>query len=114
MSRALTLILGKQGHTVTVANNGKEALRFVDGGGFDLIITDLMLPFASGMELISRLKMNHLGEHTPVMVVSAVAHEKTIQDAFDLGADDYLRKPIAPSELVSRVNRLLAKKQGVQ
>lgn len=114
MSRALTLILSKQGYSVTIAHNGKEALQFMDQGGFDLIITDLMLPFANGMELISRLKQNRLKGEIPVMVVSAVSHEKTIQDAFNLGADDYLRKPITPSELVSRVSRLLARKAGVQ
>ncbi len=114
MCRALTLMLSKQGHTITVAQNGKDALRFLQETQFDLIITDLMLPFASGMELISRLKMNQLQGSTPVMVVSSVAHEKTIQDAFNLGADDYLKKPVTPSELISRVNRLLLKKQGIQ
>ncbi|RPE13301.1 response regulator [Chitinophaga lutea] len=114
MCRALTLMLSKQGHTITIAQNGKDALKFLQETQFDLIITDLMLPFASGMELISRLKMNELQGNTPVMVVSSVAHEKTIQDAFNLGADDYLKKPVTPSELISRVNRLLLKKQGIQ
>ena len=114
MCRALTLMLSKQGHTITIAQNGKDALKFLQETQFDLIITDLMLPFASGMELISRLKMNQLQGNTPVMVVSSVAHEKTIQDAFNLGADDYLKKPVTPSELISRVNRLLLKKQGIQ
>lgn len=114
MSRALTLMLSKQGHIVTIAQNGKEALKFLQEVQFDLILTDLMLPFANGMELISKLKQHQLQGNAPVIVVSAVTHEKTIQDAFDLGADDYLKKPITPSELISRVNRLLSKTQGVK
>ncbi|HVI45748.1 MAG TPA: response regulator transcription factor [Chitinophaga sp.] len=113
MARAVNLILGKQGYNITIAQNGKEAIGHMEGGDFDLIITDLMLPFASGLELLSRLKRNQLKKGTPVMILSAITNEKTVLDGFDLGADDYLKKPFAPSELVSRVNRLVQQVQNV-
>ncbi|RBL91167.1 response regulator transcription factor [Chitinophaga flava] len=112
MARAIALILGKHGYSLTIAQNGKEAIKHMEESEFELIITDLMLPFANGLELLSRYKRSQPRKGTPVMILSAITNEKTVLDGFDLGADDYLKKPFAPSELVSRVNRLLEKKEN--
>jgi DNA-binding response OmpR family regulator len=107
MSNILQLILRKQGYTVSIAQDGQQALSLLKQGRFDLILTDLMLPFANGLELVSKLKANATQRDIPVIVLSAVTDERMVQEAFALGADDYLKKPFAPSELVSRVHRLL-------
>ena len=107
MCNILQLILRKQGYTVSIAQDGQQALSLLKEGRFDLIVTDLMLPFANGLELVSKLKANATQRDIPVIILSAVTDERTVQEAFALGADDYVKKPFAPSELVSRVHRLL-------
>ncbi|HEY0610726.1 MAG TPA: response regulator transcription factor, partial [Chitinophaga sp.] len=111
MCNILQLILKKQGYIVSIAQNGQEALSLLKKGHFDLIVTDLMLPFANGLELVSKLKASASQNKIPVIILSAVTDERTVREAFDLGADDYLKKPFAPSELVSRIHRLLTKQK---
>ena len=111
MCNMLQLILRKQGYIVSIAQNGQEAFSLLKQGHFDLIVTDLMLPFANGLEVISKLKTNGAQKNIPVIILSAVTDERTVREAFDLGADDYLKKPFAPSELVSRIHRLLTRQK---
>ncbi len=107
MARAISLILTRQGHEVTLAAGSTEALHQFNQHHFDLILTDIMLPFSSGLDLINEFKQRETDRETPVIVVSSVTNEKTMQYAFYLGADDYLKKPFTPGELVSRANRLM-------
>jgi DNA-binding response OmpR family regulator len=103
--RALEFRLKKDGYEVTIARTGKEALEKLASDTFNLVITDLMLPFVTGMEVLSHIKTNHAD--LPVIVLSAADEEKTIMDAFKLGADDFIAKPFSPGELTLRVKRLL-------
>lgn len=103
--RALEFRLKKDGYSITVARNGKEALDKLKTTTFNLVITDLMLPFVTGMEVLSYVK-SHLPE-LPVIVLSGADEEGTIMDAFKLGADDFIAKPFSPGELSLRVKRLL-------
>jgi len=105
----LQKILIKEGYTVDVAVNGKEGLSMIGEGGYDLIITDLMMPYANGFEIISKIKQHPMGKDTPVIIISSITHEGSILEGFKLGADDYLKKPITGKELIIRVNRLLNK-----
>ncbi|MCW3464184.1 response regulator transcription factor [Chitinophaga nivalis] len=108
--RTIEIILRKQAYTVTIAKNGQDALQFLKQSTFDLVITDLMLPYANGLELVSKIRHElHLG--MPILVLSAVTHEKTVTEGFDIGVDDYLKKPFNPAELTSRVNRLIEQKE---
>ncbi|ATL49103.1 response regulator [Chitinophaga caeni] len=108
MLKTINLILRKQGYEVDLAENGKEAMNFLSSQQYDLVITDLMLPFANGLELVSKIRLNKEKHRVPVIIISAITHESSVTDGFDLGADDYLKKPFVPAELVSRVNRLIA------
>jgi len=103
--RTLEFRLKKDNYTVVVARDGKEALEKLKSMPFQLVITDLMLPFVTGMEVLSYVKAN-LPE-LPVIVLSAADEEGTIMDAFRLGADDFIAKPFSPGELSLRVKRLL-------
>lgn len=105
--KTLEFRLRKDGYEVIAARNGKEALEKLqsDAENLRLVITDLMLPFVTGMEILS-----HVKSHTPdlpVIVLSAADEESTIMDAFKLGADDFIAKPFSPGELSLRVKRLL-------
>lgn len=106
MRRIIELRLKKDGHNVTMAADGREAMKYIeDGESFDLIITDIMMPFSSGLEIVSKIKCNPK-KKIPVIVLSAMGQENIVLEAFNLGADDYITKPFSPNELSMRVKRL--------
>ncbi|MCC9167522.1 response regulator transcription factor [Pontibacter harenae] len=105
--RTLEFRLKKDGYEVTAARTGKEALEKLKSNTFDLVITDLMLPFVTGMEVLSFAKATFTD--LPVIVLSGSDEEGTIMDAFKLGADDFIAKPFSPGELTLRVKRLLVR-----
>mgnify|MGYP000591956223 FL=1 len=72
----------------------------------DMVITDLILPYKSGLEVISFVKNNF--EKTAIIVLSALGEEEqSVTEAFKLGADDFVSKPFNPKELLLRVKRFL-------
>jgi len=105
--KSLEFKLTKDGHDVIIANDGREAMKLLTENEFDLILTDLMLPFVTGNELISYIKKNT--PNTPIIVLSTSTQENIIMDAFNMGVDDFITKPFSPNELSLRVKRLLIK-----
>jgi DNA-binding response OmpR family regulator len=93
---------------VTTANNGKEAKALLQEETFDLVITDIHMPFHSGLELITYIR-NELKKETPIIVLSAEGLENTVLQAFEIGANDFITKPFSPAELAVRVKRILKK-----
>ncbi|QCR24874.1 response regulator transcription factor [Pontibacter sp. SGAir0037] len=112
--RTLEFRLRKDGYEVVAARNGKEAMEKLksSASSLHLVITDLMLPFVTGMEVLSYIKSDLPG--LPVIVLSAADEEGTIMDAFKLGADDFIAKPFSPGELSLRVKRLLIRYTSVK
>jgi len=107
MLKALEFRLKKDDHEVVVAKDGREGLIKAQEGGFDLIITDIMLPFVSGLEIIGKVKQTESLKHTPIIVLSAVGLENIILEAFELGIDDFITKPFNLTELTIRVKKIL-------
>ena len=106
MRRIIELRLKKDGHQVAIAADGREAMEHINSGeNFDLIITDIMMPFSSGLEIVGRVK-HKVEKKTPVIVLSSMGQENIVLEAFNLGADDYITKPFSPNELSMRVKRL--------
>jgi DNA-binding response OmpR family regulator len=106
MRRIIELRLKKDGHTVVMVDDGRQALEHLTKDEkFDLVITDIMMPFSSGMEIVSKVKTN-AERKIPVIVLSAMGQENIVLEAFNLGADDYITKPFSPNELSMRVKRL--------
>ena len=111
MQKVVEKILLKEGYKVDVAKNGKEALQKLDDSNYsyDLMITDIMMPYANGFEIISKVKSEANGKLIPVIIISSVGNEDSVLEGFKLGADDYLKKPIMAGELIIRVKRLLSR-----
>ncbi|ETN96542.1 response regulator transcription factor [Zhouia amylolytica] len=109
--RTIEFKLTKDGYDVTVAKDGREALSLIKSTQFDLILTDLMLPFISGKELIEYAKENH--PNTPIIVLSTSTQEDIITNAFDMGVDDFITKPFSPQELSLRVKRTVKSFQDI-
>jgi DNA-binding response OmpR family regulator len=114
MIKILEFILKKEGYQVTSCKDGLSAIEKIPLLIPDLIITDIMLPFRSGLEIIGYSKETF--KNIPVIVVSSLGEEEgTVIEAFNLGADDFVSKPFNPNELLLRVKRLFAKKNyGLQ
>ena len=103
MLKTIELRLRKDGHTVISAGNGVAALEEIEREAPDLIITDILMPFSAGLDLVSQVKEG--GKKTPVIVLSVLGQENVIMEAFSRGADDYITKPFSPNELSMRVRR---------
>ncbi len=106
----LSLIQFKLAHEgigdITVVEDGREAKRLLKQQDFNLIITDIHMPFHSGLEIVSFVRQE-LKKTTPIIMLSAEGLEETVLEAFDLGVNDFITKPFSPSELTIRVKRLL-------
>ena len=107
MLRTLEFRLKKDGHSIMMARDGREALQLIDSFLPDLVITDIMMPYSSGMEIVGFLKQKY-NNIIKVIILSGMGQENVILEAFRLGADDYITKPFSPNELSVRVNRFNA------
>jgi DNA-binding response OmpR family regulator len=107
LSLLLKFRLEKEGYELQMAVDGKEAIELIENTKPDLIITDIMMPFVSGLEVISHVR-NKLDSETPIIVFSSAGQEEMVIKAFNLGANDFMGKPFSPNELVIRVKRLLS------
>ncbi|HSN09932.1 MAG TPA: response regulator [Hanamia sp.] len=112
MQKTIELRLKKDGHEVTTCSDGREAIQKIEEINPDLIITDIMMPFASGLEIIEAVKRNG-GKNIRIIVLSAMGQENVVLEAFQLGADDYITKPFSPNELSMRVKRYNVDKKEV-
>ncbi len=104
----VSAMLKLEGHDVTIAENGREAIPMLTGGGFDLVITDLIMPEKEGIETISEIRRND--RRTPILAISGggrLGPGDYLETARHLGADATLAKPFARQELVAAVDTLL-------
>jgi CheY-like chemotaxis protein len=95
-------LLEKRGHAVTVADNGREALRALETSRFDLVLMDVQMPEMDGLEATLELRhreKNNTGAHTPVVAMTALAMKGDMERCLAAGMDAYLSKPIRPEEL---------------
>jgi DNA-binding response OmpR family regulator len=106
MLKIIELRLKKDGHQVIVTTNGQEALEKITQEDPDMIIADIMMPFTSGLEIVSVIKQDKQRRNVPIIILSSMGQENVVLEAFNLGADDYITKPFSPNELSMRVKRL--------
>lgn len=95
----------KEGFEVLLTRNGKDAIDLIRQKKPDLVVTDIMMPFASGIEILSSLQ--NLDTPPQVIVLSSMGQEDVILETFHLGASDFMVKPFSPNELILRIKRLL-------
>lgn len=98
--------LKKDGYHVTMAEDGLSGMDMMNANRPDLIITDVMIPFKNGIEIINHAKKMY--PLVPIIVLSSLGEEEsTVMEAFNLGASDFIPKPFNPNELAVRVKRLI-------
>lgn len=112
MLNAISIILRKNNHNVDIAVNGKEAYEKLAGKKYDLVITDIMMPYANGVEIISRIKTDPKIRDTNVIVISSVGDEETISECYRVGAEEFYKKPIVTKELIEKITKIMSKPIG--
>jgi CheY-like chemotaxis protein/tetratricopeptide (TPR) repeat protein len=109
LAQLLAVFLGNAGHDTTLAATGREAVKLLANGSFDLLILDLNLPEISGVELLQKLRKSTRMAAMPVIIITGVYRgEKYAQAALKLGVRHYLEKPFGKEALAAAVSESLA------
>jgi two-component system cell cycle response regulator len=95
------------GCTVRMARDGVEALEAVESQKPDIILLDVMMPRMSGFQVCKKLKSEDGTKEIPIVMVTALSEVSDVEHAVDVGADDFLSKPVNRLELLTRVRSLL-------
>ncbi|WP_018142757.1 response regulator transcription factor [Alloscardovia criceti] len=104
LRRAYQVALEKQGYAVTAVANGQEAVDQAKNHAFDIMILDIMMPVKSGLEALAEIRAS--GNKTYIIMLTAMAEIDDRVTGLDLGADDYLSKPISLKELLARLRSM--------
>ena len=102
--------LERSGYTVIVARDGEEALELAAKELPDLAVLDVMMPKVDGFEVTRRLRADEATSRMPIILLTARSQDADVQQGFNAGADDYLRKPFSPDELRARVQAILGRR----
>jgi DNA-binding response OmpR family regulator len=106
----VTFRLERSGYTVLQAADGEEALALALEHTPDLAVLDVMMPKMDGFEVVRRLRAEEATKHMPIIMLTARAQDSDVEEGFESGADDYLRKPFSPQELRARVQSILGRR----
>ncbi len=109
ISKAVKTLLTRSGYSVDTVYNGRDAIDYIEQGGYDGVILDWMMPGLSGIEVLAQMRSN--GITTPVLMLTARDAIEDRVEGLDTGADDYLPKPFAASELLARIRAMLRRKE---
>jgi DNA-binding response OmpR family regulator len=102
--------LSQDGHIVSEASTGQEALALIDVQTPDLLVLDLLMPKQGGLEVLKVLRSRPATAALPVLVLTAQDDEVNTRAGFDLGATDYLTKPFSIPQLAARVRACLSRR----
>jgi len=101
----------RQGHTVAVAENGRQALEMMQAQRFDLVLLDIIMPELNGYQVLQQLKTDPDLRHVPVIMISSLDEVDSAVRCLEIGAEDYLPKPFNPVVLRARISASLEKKR---
>ncbi len=109
LASLLNFRLQKGGYDVSLSTDGREVKEYLSKTIPDIIVSDIMMPYFSGMELVDFVR-NEMQSNVPIILISSAGNEENVLNAFELGVNDFLSKPISPSELLVRIERQLSKR----
>lgn len=107
----LRAALGREGHQVVEAADGREALERLADGGVDVVLLDIVMPVMDGYETLAAIKADPNLAHVPVIIISGVDQVDSVVRCIGMGATDYLTKPFQPAILKARLDASLAAKR---
>ncbi len=103
--------LDREGYWVDTAANGREALEKLEGGGFDLVLLDIVMPELDGFAVLQTIRANALWKEVAVIMISALDEIRSVVRCIEMGAEDYLPKPFDPVLLRARIGAILDRKR---
>ncbi|WP_431241351.1 response regulator transcription factor [Flavobacterium sp. P21] len=106
LRKSLSFFLESKGFTVDQFSDGKDALEAIEKNNYDLILTDINMPGISGMEITQYVRET-INSEVPIIILTSSGVEQTELDSFDIGANEFIAKPISPAVLLVRINKLL-------
>ena len=112
LNKALSALLKRNSLIVDSAVDGEEALSFIEGYEYDVIVLDVMMPKIDGFEVLRRMRAK--GDSTPVIMLTAKSTTEDKIKGLDLGADDYLAKPFSADELLARIRALSRRRPNLR
>lgn len=107
LSRHLT----RQGHAISTASEGDEAIQLIKANDYDVVLLDIMMPKVNGYQVLERLKSDEVLRNIPVIVISALENMESVIRCIELGAEDYLPKTFDPILLKARIGACIEKKR---
>src|SRR6267143_1753036 len=110
----LTRRFQRRGFDVVEAECGLTAIELIDKESFDLVLLDVMMPGMDGIETLKRIRSQNSASALPVIMVTAKSESTNIVDALELGANDYVTKPVDFAEALARVNTQISRKRAVE
>ncbi|QWX85313.1 response regulator transcription factor [Cellulophaga sp. HaHaR_3_176] len=107
LASLLDFRLKKAGYEVILCVDGKKVKEYLKDHTPDVIVSDIMMPYFSGLEVTDYVR-NQLNLKIPIIILSSAGNEENVLNAFKLGANDFLPKPVSPAELLLRLTKELA------
>jgi len=104
----LGLVLEEAGHHVRTAADGQQALAAIEEAAPDCMVLDLMMPVLDGHAVLRAMRERELAAESRVLVLTCKVHAGEFIEAWQLGADEYVTKPVDPFQLVEKLNGLMA------
>lgn len=111
MQKMIVYSLIKMGHEVTTVDNGKEAIDALNSEDFGFIILDVFMPMVSGLEVAKYIR-EELNKNTPIVMLSRNGTEMIIEEAKDIGVNNYITKPIEPDMLLLEIKKFTGNALG--
>ena len=105
---SLEFLMKREGHEVTIARDGQQALDAIRASRPDLVLLDVMMPIKTGFEVLQELRADEAIAGTKVLMLTAKGRETDTAKGIALGADAYMTKPFSTKELAERVRQLLS------
>ena len=102
--------LESAGYEILRATDGEEALQLASERVPDLLVLDVMMPKLTGYEVTRRIRAKEATNDIPVILLTARVQDADVEQGFEAGADDYLKKPFSPQELRARVQAILGRR----
>jgi CheY-like chemotaxis protein len=109
----LEAILNGQGYTIETAQSVKEAYQIIKKEVVNLILLDLLMPRVSGYDFLKEIKSSEVTRDIPVIIVSAVADPENRRKSIELGASDFINKPIDIQNFIERIETIIRKKESI-
>jgi class 3 adenylate cyclase/CheY-like chemotaxis protein len=103
--------LDREGYSVDMAANGREALEKLEAGGFDLVLLDIVMPELDGFAVLKSIRANERWKEVAVIMISALDEIRSVVRCIEMGAEDYLPKPFDPVLLRARIGAILDRKR---